>query len=157
VRLVFRMEDVVEAKARVSGAIAVISFNKPIDVSVDRINSSAPDFVSAARRDPDGNAIRMALARKVKINLIPAGERLYVDLLPDSWKGVLPGLPQEVIDELSRRARDAERQLYKQRLAEKQKKPATIAVKVASQPTFTRYVFDVPETVNVAPTAPQAS
>jgi tetratricopeptide (TPR) repeat protein len=150
-RLVFRLEDVVEAKARVSGAIMVISFSKPVDVAVDRINASAPDFVSAARRDPDGTAIRIALTRKVKVNLIPAAERLYVDILPDNWKGVLPGLPQETIDDLARRARDAERQLYKQRLSEKQKKPLVTRVKVASQPTFTRYVFEMPDTANVVP------
>jgi tetratricopeptide (TPR) repeat protein len=148
-RLAFRFEDVVEAKTRVNGAIMVISFNKP--VAVDRINSSSPDVVSAARRDPDGTAIRIALARKVKVNIIPAAERLYVDILPDTWKGVVPGLPQEVIDDLSRRARDAERQLYQQKLAEKLKKPSTIRVKVATQPTFTRYVFDMPATANAVP------
>ena len=110
-----------------------------------------PSYISAARRDPDGTAIRIALARKVKVNLIAAAERLYVDLLPDTWKGMMPGLPQEVVDELSRRAREAERQLHQQRLAAKQKKPATIRVKVASQPTFTRYVFEMPDTANVVP------
>ncbi len=74
-----------------------------------------PDYISAARRDPDGTAIRIALTRKVKINTIAAAERLYVDLLPDTWKGIMPGLPQEVIDELARRAREAERQLRAQR------------------------------------------
>ena len=67
----------------------VITFNRPVEVSVDRINSSAPDYVSAARQDPDRTAIRIALARKVKVNLIPAAERLYVDLLPENWKGSL--------------------------------------------------------------------
>ena len=73
------------------------------------------DYISAARRDPDGTAIRLALARKLKVNTIPAGEWLFVDLLPENWKGVMPGLPQEVIDELARRAREAERQLHQQR------------------------------------------
>jgi tetratricopeptide (TPR) repeat protein len=150
-RLVFRLEDVVEAKARMTGAILVIGFNKPVQVGIDRINSASPDFVSAARRDPDGMAIRIALARKVKINVISAAEKIYVDILPDTWKGVLPGLPQETIDELSRRARDAERQLNKQRLSEKQKKPSLIRVKVATQPTFMRYVFEMPEGTTMVP------
>jgi len=150
-RLVFRLAEPVEAQVRVSGAIMVVSFSKPIDVAVDRINASAPDYVSAARRDPDGMAIRIALARKVKVNLIPAAERLYVDILPDTWKGVLPGLPQDTVDELSRRMREAERQLAQQRVAEKLKQPPTVKVKVASQPTFTRYVFDIPNGANAAP------
>ena len=150
-RLIFRMDEEVEAKVRISGAIMVISFNKPISVAVDRINASAPEFVSAARLDPDGTAVRIALARQVKVNSIPAAERLYVDLLPNTWQGVMPGLPQEVVDDLSRRTREAERQLRSQRLAEKRKQPPMIRVKVASQPTFIRYIFDLPENVGVVP------
>ena len=150
-RLMFRLDDEVEATAKVSGAILVISFKRPVDVPVDRINAGAPDFVSAARRDPDGTAIRIALARKVKVNLMRAAERIYVDLLPDTWKGVMPGLPQEVVDDMARRLREAERQLKKQRSAEKQKQPTLIRVKVASQPTFIRYTFEVPDGANVVP------
>jgi tetratricopeptide (TPR) repeat protein len=151
VRLVFRLDEPVPAKVTMSGAIAVIAFAKTMDIAVDRINAGAPDYISAARRDPDGTAIRLALARKVKINTIPAGQWLYVDLLPENWAGVMPGLPQEVIDELARRASDAEKLLHHQRLAARQQVPPTIRVKVATQPTFVRYVFAMPEQVNVAP------
>jgi tetratricopeptide (TPR) repeat protein len=82
---------------------------------------------------------------------IPAAEQLYVDLLPPSWSGVLPGLPQEVIEALARRAQEAERQLHRQQIAAKEAKPRSIRVRVASQPTFTRYVFDVPEGIDVVP------
>jgi len=150
-RLTFQFDEAVEASTRVSGAIIVISFNKPVALAVERLNVNAPDYISAARRDPDGSAIRLALTRKVKLNTISAAERLYIDLLPETWKGPMPGLPQEVVDELVRRARDAERQLHQQRAAEKQKKPPLVRVKVASQPTFVRYVFTMPGTVNVVP------
>ena len=36
-------------------------------------------------------SIRIALARKVKFNSIPAAERLYVDLLPETWSEGMPG------------------------------------------------------------------
>src|SRR5207344_3183197 len=150
-RLMFQFDEAVEATTRVSGAIVIISFNKPVALAVERLNVNAPDYISAARRDPDGSAIRLALLRKVKLNTIAAAERLYVDLLPENWKGPMPGLPQEVVDELVRRARDAERQLHQQRAADKQKKPPLVRVKVASQPTFVRYVFTMPGTVNVVP------
>ncbi len=150
-RLVFRLDEVVEASVGSAGGILVIAFKKPVAIAVDRISGSAADYISAARRDPDGNAIRLALARKVKVNLIPAGERLYVDIMPDNWKGMLPSLPQDVVNDLARRASEAERQLRQQRLAAKQAKPQTIRVKVASQPTFTRYVFDMPDNANVVP------
>jgi hypothetical protein len=150
-RLAFRFEQEVTATARITGAIMVITFNKPVDVPVERINASAPDFVSAARRDPDGMAIRMALARKAKVNLLPAAERLYVDILPDAWKGIKPGLPQDVVNDLSQRVLEAERQLRKDRLTAKLKTPALVRVKVARQPTFTRYVFELPDGTNVVP------
>jgi tetratricopeptide (TPR) repeat protein len=150
-RLLFHFDESVEASVRVSGAIIVISFKKPVAVAVEKLNASAPDYISAARRDPDGGAIRIALTRKVKVNTIAAAERLYVDLLPDSWKGPNPGLPQEVIDELVRRAREAESQLHQQKVADKQKKPPTVRVKVATQPTFVRFTFTMPGTVNVVP------
>ncbi|MGA7000790.1 MAG: tetratricopeptide repeat protein, partial [Pseudolabrys sp.] len=150
-RLMFQFDEAVEATTRVSGAIVNISFNKPVALAVERLNVNAPDYISAARRDPDGSAIRLALLRKVKVNTIAAAERLYVDLLPEAWKGPMPGLPQEVIDELVRRARTAESQLHQQRAADKQKKPPVVRVKVATQPTFVRYVFTMPGTVNVIP------
>ena len=155
-RLVFRFDEEVEAKVRVSGPIMVITFMKPVDVAVDRIKAGAPDFVSMARRDPDGSAIRIALTRKVKFNVLTAAERLYVDIVPETWQGLMPGLPQEVVVELARRTRDAERQLHKEQLATKLKKPALIRVKVARQPTFTRYVFDMPDTANVVPERTEA-
>ncbi|MEP7031779.1 MAG: hypothetical protein ABI830_12660, partial [Pseudolabrys sp.] len=63
-RLVFRFDEEVEANVRVTGPIMVITFKKPVDVSVGLMNANAPDYISAARRDPDGTAIRIALARK---------------------------------------------------------------------------------------------
>ncbi len=150
-RLVFRFEEPVDAKVRVSGAIVVIEFKQPVAVAVDRINSGAPDYISAARRDPDGMAIRIALARKLLVNSIPAAERLYVDLLPEPWNGLRPGLPQDVVDELAARTRAAEAQLNKQRLSAKQKETPLIRVKVAKLPTFMRYVFDMPPSVAIRP------
>ena len=121
----------------------IISFKQPIDVSVDRLPELALDYVGAARRDPDGSAIRLALAQDITVNTMGAGEKLFIDLLPRSWTGPPPSLPQDVVTELARRARDAERQLQRERQLTQAKYVAPIRVHVASMPTFTRYVFDV--------------
>jgi tetratricopeptide (TPR) repeat protein len=144
VRLVFAASEYIDATARVAGNVLIISFKEPIDVSVDRVASIAPDYVGAARRDPDGKAVRMALARPVTVNTMSAGEKLFVDLLPDTWSGVPPGLPQDVVDDLARRARAADLMLQRQRQDTLQKKITPVRVHVATQPTFTRYVFDIP-------------
>src|SRR5215469_15510984 len=55
---------------------------------------AAPDYIGAARLDPDGTAVRLALNRKVTVNSMAVGERFYVDLLPEDWTGLPPGLPR---------------------------------------------------------------
>jgi hypothetical protein len=150
-RLVFHFAHEVPATIRMHFPILILKFAKPVDVAVDRLNAGAPRYISAARIDPDGGAIRIALAHKVKVHSIPAAEQLFVDLLPPNWGSVLPGLPQRVIENLARRAREAERLLYRKKMAARQRKTQSIRVRVATQPTFVRYVFDVPDGVNVVP------
>jgi tetratricopeptide (TPR) repeat protein len=142
-RLVFSAAEFIDATTKLSGHVLIITFKQPIDVSVDRVPEQATDYVGAARRDPDGLAIRMALSQDVTVNTMGAGEKLFIDLLPSSWTGAPPGLPQDVVTELARRAREAERELQHERQLTQAKYVAPIRVHVASQPTFTRYIFDV--------------
>src|SRR5262249_39905774 len=108
-RLVFRFSDDSDADVRLANGILIVKFNQRIQIPPDRPPPNAPGYVSAARRDPDGKGLRIALSRKVTVNTMAAGERLFVDLLPESWTGAPPSLPQEVIEELNKRARDAEK------------------------------------------------
>ena len=117
--------------------------------NVVRLRDGATDYIGAARRDPDGKAVRIALSRKVTMNSMQAGDQLYVDLLPDTWTGLPPGLPREVIEALARKARDADKKLRAEQPAEERKVPL-VRVRVANQPTFTRYVFPLPEPTSVA-------
>jgi len=149
-RLVFALGNDVETTVRVANNIVVISFDRPVDLNVDRIREGTGDYIGAARRDPDGKAVRIALARHVTMNSMAAGDRLFVDLLPDTWSGLPPGLPREVIEELARRARDAEKKLRQERPVEGDRKVALVRVRVANQPTFTRYMFQLPEPISVA-------
>jgi tetratricopeptide (TPR) repeat protein len=151
IRLAFRFDQEIPTTIRVGFPIMVVTFSKPVAVSVGKLSAESNGLISAARLDPDGTAIRIALSQKVKVNTIPAAERLYVDLLPENWSGMMPGPPQDVVAELARRAQEAERQLHRQKSEDKERKPATIRVRVASQPTFMRYVFDLPDGVNVVP------
>ena len=80
-RLAFKFEDEIEAQVRLANNVVTINFPRPVDISIDRISQYAAGYVSAARRDPDGKGIRIALARKVTMNSMAAGERLFVDFL----------------------------------------------------------------------------
>jgi len=149
-RLVFKLAQDVDTEVTTAGSIVVIRFKRPVDIPIDEWSDALPDYVGGARRDPDGSAIRLSLARRVTVNTMTAGERVFVDLLPDTWTGAPPSLPAEVIRELSERARVAERALRAQRaLAEAQKRPP-IRVRASVQPTFVRFVFEMPDGINVS-------
>jgi tetratricopeptide (TPR) repeat protein len=148
-RLVFNLGSDVESQVRIANNIVVISFDRPVDLNVDRLREGTGDYIGAARRDPDGKAVRLALARHATMNSMLAGDRLFVDLLPDSWSGVPPGLPREMIEELARRARDAEKKLRQEHPPDRERKTALVRVRIATQPTFTRYVFHLPEPLSV--------
>src|SRR6516165_10107738 len=96
-RLVLKLAEDVPSEVVTAGSIVVIRFERPVDIPVDRLSDAVPDYMSSARRDPDGTAIRLSLARRVAINTMSAGERTFVDFLPDSWVGPPPSLPSALV------------------------------------------------------------
>src|SRR5882724_9432227 len=130
-RLVLKLAEDVGAEVTTAGTIIVIRFKRPVDMRVDRLAEMVPDYVGSARRDPDGTAIRLSLVRRVSVNTMTAGERVFVDLLPDSWSGAPPGLPPEVVRELADRARAAERELRQQRAQSEAKKRGPVRVRAS--------------------------
>jgi hypothetical protein len=149
-RLVIKLAGYVDSEVTTAGSIIVIRFKRPVDVATDTLSDAVPDYVGSVRNDPDGSAIRLSLTRRVTINTMTAGERLFVDFLPDSWVGQPPGLPMEVIRELSERARAAERALRQQRAVTEARKRAPIRVRASLQPTFVRFSIEVPDGVGVS-------
>ena len=115
-RLVFRFEKEMPASIHLNYPVMVVTFKQPVAVSVDRLSGAASDYIGAARIDPDGMSVRIALVHKVKIDSIPAAEQLFIDLLPETWSGLPPSLPRETIEDLAKRALEAERQLRLQRI-----------------------------------------
>src|SRR6516162_5917191 len=149
-RLLLKFTEDVASEVTTAGSIIVIRFERPVNLSVERLPEGAPDYVSSARRDPDGMAIRLSLARRVSVNTMSAGERTFIDLLPDGWSGPPPGLPIEVVRELAERARAAERALRQQRAEAIAKKRPPIRVRALVQPTFVRFVFEMPDGVGAS-------
>lgn len=149
-RLVIKLGEDIPSEVTTAGSILIIRFDRPVDVPVDRVPEGAPDYINSARRDPDGSAIRLSLARRVTVNTMNAGERTFVDLLPEGWKGPPPSLPMDVVKELAERARVAERALRAQRAAAEAKKRPQIRVRASVQPTFVRFVFEMPDGVGVS-------
>jgi tetratricopeptide (TPR) repeat protein len=149
-RLVLKLAEDVESEVTTAGSIIIIHFKRPVDIPVEKLSDAVPDYVGSARRDPDGSAIRLSLARRATVNTMTAGERIFIDFLPDSWTGPPPALPASVVRELAERARAAERALRAQLAANAAKKRPPVRVRASVQPTFVRFVFEMPEGVSVS-------
>ena len=149
-RLVFRFDEPVEAKARVSGSVLILAFDRPVKLNTDRLPIELSAYVAGVRADPDRKSLRIALTQAVRADLKDAAEELYLDLLPVSWRGAAPPLPPQVVSDLARRAREA-REAVKQAEARPPRPPApALHALVAAAPDRTRIAFDLPEGVTAA-------
>lgn len=129
--------------AVITGGVLRISFEEPIDIKVDDVPLDLAEYVTIARRDPDGSAIRFALKNQFQINTLEAGEKLFVDILPMDWQGLPPGLPDDVVRELAKRAEAAMRKVRALEQARlKAQEGPEVSLHVGEHPTFTRLVFD---------------
>lgn len=129
--------------AVITGGVLRISFETPIDINVDDVPLDLSDYITIARRDPDGSAIRFALKGQFQINTLEAGEKLFVDILPSNWQGLPPGLPDDVVRELAKRAEEAMRKVRALEQARlKVKEGPQVLLHIGEHPTFTRLVFD---------------
>ncbi|MBN9585582.1 MAG: hypothetical protein BGN84_17660 [Afipia sp. 62-7] len=149
-RLLLKFQQDVPTEVTVAGGVLIVQFKTPVSVPIDLLSDALPAYVTSVRRDPDGTAIRMALAQKVRVNTMAAGERVFIDLLPEKWTGLPPALPAEVVKELSDRAIAAERALRLQKMADEATKRPPVRVRVSVQPTFVRFVFETPDNVSVS-------
>lgn len=145
-RLVLTFQDrtlLPEYDALVANGVLRIRFRDEVRTSVDHVPVKLPGFISIARRDPDGSALRFALTGDHRINTMEAGEKLFIDLLPSNWQGMPPGLPDDVVRELARRAEEAIRRAraLEQGRLRGQVEPK-VELRIGTHPTFTRLAFE---------------
>ena len=148
-RLIFTFPEEVKTEARFSNGVLIVRFERPVRVKLDGLQSDLRDLVQVARADPDAKAVRIALSQKVTVNTMAAGEKLFVDLLPENWTGLPPGLPQDVVDNLSRRARDAERAI-RQKNAVQEKAWQPVKLRFAQAPAFSRFAFQLGDPMQIS-------
>lgn len=142
----------------VENGVMRIVFEEPVDTDIRDAVRVLADFVTITRRDPDGLALRLGLARAVRINTMEAGETLFIDFLPNGWQGFPPPLPEEVITRLAQRAEQAAREAAeaeRRRLLGELEPEVTL--RVGQAPTFTRYAFNwnVPFNVSITQAGPE--
>lgn len=128
---------------RIENGVLSVEFEEPVSILLPDVAITMPNYLSVARQDPDGRGLRLGLKTGFNFNRIEAGEKLFVDLLPTTWQGMPPALPQEIIDELAERARlaaiEAERDRKARMAAELDPK---VDVRLGRNATFMRLQFD---------------
>jgi hypothetical protein len=135
-----------------NGVLRIV-FEEAVETDIRDVMRVLTDYVTIARRDPDGRALRFGLSRAVRINTMEAGEMLFIDFLPATWQGFPPPLPEEVVERLAQRATQAAREAAE---AERRRLlgelEPEVSLRVGAAPTFTRYAFNWNVPFNVAVT-----
>ena len=140
-RLSLAFGEPVQTRIQTSNGVLIVSFGSPVQVDVAKVARELPNYVSVARVDPDGRGMRFALTQPYKVNLIEAGDRAFIDLLPQSWTGVMPGPPADALAALTERLRQAE---AKAKQAARDPAPSVLGLRAASLPTLERLIFQAP-------------
>ena len=146
-RAIFNFPEPVSATARTAGGVMIVTFDRPIRLNPEKLTAMLPRYVAAVRVDPDQRSLRFAITRPLKADMKDAAEALYLDMLPETWRGAPPPLPASVVKDLARRARvvgDAVRDAETRKV-----KPVLRAVgmQLAESDTRTRLLFDLPPEV----------
>jgi len=142
-RIVLNFETLPKYESKVDDTIMVFRFSEEVDLNFSQLVSKLPTYLAVARVDPDGRAFRLAFIDSFKVNIMEAGNKVFIDILGRKWTGMPPNLPQDVVREITRRAAEIEaenRERERQQAA--LKKTYKAKVRVGSLPTFTRLVFD---------------
>jgi tetratricopeptide (TPR) repeat protein len=149
-RIQLEFDQPTKVSARATPSVIVLSFSRPVRIKTERLMAELRNYVAQIRHDPDGTGLRLALIRPMRVNILEAGEKIFVDLLPGSWAGLPPGLPPDVVEDLARRAREAEAKLRDETVRRQKEGPKSIGVRVSRLPTLTRLTFDAPMAVPVS-------
>ena len=136
-------DDLPKYTMRIENGVLSLEFEEKVSIILPDVGTTMAPYLSVARVDPDGTGLRLGLRSAFNFNRIEAGEKLFIDLLPETWQGMPPALPQDIIDELAERARLAAIR------AERERKAAEVidldpkaSIRVGRNPTFMRVQFD---------------
>ena len=149
-RAVFTFAEMPKTTTKVLNGVLIVTFDQAVTVNLDKLVMEMSSYVSAARMDPDNKGFRLGFVRPLRVSTMDAGEQLYLDLLPEAWKGPPPALPASVVEDLSRRLREAEETARKlTRKAAAEIRPE-IVFRVGTTSALSRIVFETPEIVPVS-------
>ena len=128
----------------------VVHFRRPVDAGSKSCPIPRPLMSAPRAAIPTARAFGWR-CRKVTVNTMAGGREALHRSVAGDMERAPPSLPHEVIEELARRAREAERLARQKRGASQQRTiaPSRCAC-MRRPPTFTRYTFERSDNVAVA-------
>lgn len=134
-RLLFALTPQAHATASVTAGVLTIAFDRKIAADPTTLAQTLPALVGSARVDADGKTYHFALAQPARVHSSASGEKIAIDLLPESFTGTPPDLPQPPV---------------RGPVAVDPSKLDPLKVRSGAYQHFTRIVFDWPKTVPYA-------
>jgi hypothetical protein len=134
-RLLFTFAPAAHATATVTGGVLTISFDRRTTLDASALAANLTAYAGSGRADPDGKTFRFALSQSVRIHASTSANHVAIDLVPQSFAGTPPDLPQPpppaptVVDP---------------------SKLPELKVRSGAYQNFTRLVFDWPRNVSYA-------
>jgi hypothetical protein len=92
-RILFTLEPMAHGDISVAAGVLTIHFDRKVAIDPNTISQALSAYVGSARADADGQTYRFALTQDIKPHTSISGNRLAVDLTPDSFNGAPPNLP----------------------------------------------------------------
>lgn len=142
-RLVLDFDHLPVYESRVDDTVLVFKFSEAVELDFTQLVAQLPNYLGVARVDPDGRAFRIAFIDNFKVNIMEAGNKVFIDILGRNWVGMPPNLPQDVVREITKRAAEIEAENRERQLQQAKSKVVYKAkIRVGALPTFSRLVFD---------------
>src|SRR5690606_31944759 len=79
---------------RIDNGVLSVEFENPVDILLPDVAVTMPNYLSMARIVAVRRGLRLSLNSGFNFDRIEAGETLFVYLLPLTWQGMPPALPQ---------------------------------------------------------------
>ncbi len=127
-RILFTLDPPAHVTPAIDGSVLTLTFDRKPDIDPTLLASSLPGYINGAHADADGKTLHLALSQSVKLHVSADGDRVAIDLVPETFAGKTPDLaPTEVHTPPA---------------------PVTsVPVRVGTSASYTRLVFDWPRNV----------
>ncbi|HEY1612127.1 MAG TPA: hypothetical protein VGF97_00365 [Rhizomicrobium sp.] len=92
-RLLFTLDPPAHVQADAAGGIITIAFDRKVDVPPASLTQGLESYVASVRLDADGKVFRLAASQSLHVHESVSGNKIAVDLVPESFAGAPPDLP----------------------------------------------------------------